>query len=261
MFGDIRRALDLGRRVVEMSEEKNITSVPELMSSMEKYSKNSPRKLSFENEVCPKKSQRKSVPNFVASQDSCPKGPSKKFQLPEKEDESASKLLMTPKKCNVVATAEASPVRRTPRKLEARQACSPVRKTLKKLEGLVDAGKTSNPVSPVSPVSPLKVLPRKPANLADAKLTNSPLRTSPRKLTTSSMDKSSPRKSPRKLNFNVNSKDVLSVVKDIYGTSKNFKACDDSSFPLHQKLVICTLLLVMKKGKSKDLNVGRVSKK
>lgn len=67
------------------------------------------------------------------------------------------------------------------------------------------------------------------------------------------------RRSPRKLNFDVNSKDVLAVVKNVFGPSKNFKSNEESCFPLHQKLLICALLLVIKKGKKKDANIGKVS--
>lgn len=67
------------------------------------------------------------------------------------------------------------------------------------------------------------------------------------------------RRSPRKLQFDVESKDVLSVVKTVFESSKNFKPSEESSFPLHQKLLICSLLLMIKKGKKKDLTVGKVS--
>lgn len=74
----------------------------------------------------------------------------------------------------------------------------------------------------------------------------------------------SPRKPPTtakgRNNFSVDSKDVLSVVKNIYGSSKSLKSVgEDSSFPLHQKILICTFLLISKKGKAKDLNVGKVT--
>lgn len=65
------------------------------------------------------------------------------------------------------------------------------------------------------------------------------------------------RRSPRKLQFDVNAMDVLNVVKGVYG-SKNFKHNEESAFPLHQKLLICSLLLMIKKGKKQDLNIGKV---
>lgn len=67
----------------------------------------------------------------------------------------------------------------------------------------------------------------------------------------------SPRKSPRKIDFNVDTKDAFDVVKTIHGSSKNFKS-EASCFPLHQNLLICTLLLALKKGKAKDLVVSKV---
>lgn len=85
-------------------------------------------------------------------------------------------------------------------------------------------------------------------------ITNTP-RKSPRKSIT--RFDLTPRKSPRKIDFTVDTKDVFNVVKNIYGSSKNFKATEDC-FPLHQKLLICTFLLVSKKGKSKDLVVAKL---
>ncbi|KAK6623301.1 hypothetical protein RUM43_009153 [Polyplax serrata] len=67
------------------------------------------------------------------------------------------------------------------------------------------------------------------------------------------------RRSPRKQQFDaVNSKDVLTVVRTVFGASKNFKPNEESSFPLHQKLLICSLLLMIKRGKKRDITVGKL---
>lgn len=67
----------------------------------------------------------------------------------------------------------------------------------------------------------------------------------------------SPRKSPRKINLDIDPKDVITVVKNIYNSSKSFST-EDSGYPLHQKLLICVMLLILKKGKNKNVNIGQV---
>lgn len=51
---------------------------------------------------------------------------------------------------------------------------------------------------------------------------------------------------------------VLNIVNNIYGTSQNMlEECEDS-FPLQQKIILCTLILMLKKAKNKDITVGRL---
>ena len=61
----------------------------------------------------------------------------------------------------------------------------------------------------------------------------------------------------------VSIQDVLSVVNNVYGTASNLTGPSSSengeSFPLHQKLLICTMILIKKNSKSKEINIGRVS--
>ena len=70
----------------------------------------------------------------------------------------------------------------------------------------------------------------------------------------------SPRKSPRK-HANVGCitvKDVMTVMNSVYGVSQSLATDCDESFPLQQKILVATLLLVIKKGNSKDVTVGKV---
>lgn len=52
---------------------------------------------------------------------------------------------------------------------------------------------------------------------------------------------------------------VLAIFNEVYG-SRVISAVTDApeSFPLQQKVLICSLLLIMKHAKSKDLNLGKV---
>lgn len=49
---------------------------------------------------------------------------------------------------------------------------------------------------------------------------------------------------------------VVNTIKQVYGTTQTMD--DDEAFPLQQKLLLCSLLLVLKAGKSKDITVGRL---
>jgi cell division control protein 6 len=79
----------------------------------------------------------------------------------------------------------------------------------------------------------------------------------------SAANTSSPRKSPRK-NPDVGSvtvKEVMSVLNNVYGTSQSLVTDSDESFPLQQKVLVSTLLLILKKGHNKDITVGKVQNK
>lgn len=71
---------------------------------------------------------------------------------------------------------------------------------------------------------------------------------------------SSPRKSPRK-NSDIGSvalKEVMTVLNSVYGASQSLVTDCDESFPLQQKVLISTLLLMLKKGQNKDITVGKL---
>jgi len=51
---------------------------------------------------------------------------------------------------------------------------------------------------------------------------------------------------------------VRTVLNSVYGTSKSLDADSDESFPLQQKVLVSTFLLLLKKGHNKDVTVGKV---
>lgn len=53
-------------------------------------------------------------------------------------------------------------------------------------------------------------------------------------------------------------KEVISVLNGVYGGTQNLEKEQDT-FPLQQKLLLCSLLLILNKGKNKDVTIGRVS--
>lgn len=53
-------------------------------------------------------------------------------------------------------------------------------------------------------------------------------------------------------------KQVMSVLNDVYGASQNLTADIEDSYPLHQKILICSLLLLMKRSKNKVITIGRL---
>lgn len=76
----------------------------------------------------------------------------------------------------------------------------------------------------------------------------------------SASNTSSPRKSPQKnpdAGF-VAIKEVMTVLNSVYGTSQSLVADSDESFPLQQKVLVSSLLLILKKGHNKDITVGKV---
>lgn len=56
----------------------------------------------------------------------------------------------------------------------------------------------------------------------------------------------------------VDLKEVIAVLNDVYGGSQNIEK-EESTFPLQQKLLLCSFLLILNKGRNKDVTVGRVS--
>ncbi|XP_036143018.1 cell division control protein 6 homolog isoform X2 [Monomorium pharaonis] len=55
----------------------------------------------------------------------------------------------------------------------------------------------------------------------------------------------------------VDLKEVVTVLNGVYGGTQNLNKEQDT-FPLQQKLLICSLLLILNKGKNKDITVGRL---
>lgn len=53
---------------------------------------------------------------------------------------------------------------------------------------------------------------------------------------------------------------IMNVVNDVYGTSQSLGRIADGGeeLPLHQKLAVCSLLLILREGKSKDITVGKL---
>lgn len=56
----------------------------------------------------------------------------------------------------------------------------------------------------------------------------------------------------------VDLKEIVTVLNGVYGGTQNLDKEEDT-FPLQQKLLVCSLLLILNKSKNKDVNVGRVS--
>lgn len=55
----------------------------------------------------------------------------------------------------------------------------------------------------------------------------------------------------------VDFKEIIVVLNSIYGGLMNIEN-KDSCFPLQQKLLLCSLMLILNKGRNKDVNIGRV---
>ncbi|KAL0273883.1 UNVERIFIED_CONTAM: hypothetical protein PYX00_006458 [Menopon gallinae] len=200
MSGDVRRALDLGRRVVEISEEAKGAKAESADKSLAK-------------KIDPKAINASVLTDFLKMND-CRRSPRKLNTTPVKISGSESK--------HGNENSGRAPFL-SPKHLFADEG-----------EGEDGVLREIDPNRSVQNWSPGKV---------------------------ASGRRESPRKHPSRgqNEFSVDSKDVLSVVKNIYGSSKSLKSVgEDSSFPLHQKILICTFLLISKKGKAKDLNVGKL---
>lgn len=53
-------------------------------------------------------------------------------------------------------------------------------------------------------------------------------------------------------------KEVMSVLNSVYGNAQKLGDDVDDAFPLQQKILICTLLLIIKYDKNKNITVGRL---
>lgn len=63
---------------------------------------------------------------------------------------------------------------------------------------------------------------------------------------------------PDATNKLVNLKQVLNVLNNVYGTSQTLEDDGDESFPLQQKIILCSLLLILKRAKNKDVTIGKL---
>lgn len=53
-------------------------------------------------------------------------------------------------------------------------------------------------------------------------------------------------------------KQVLEVLNDVYGGSKKIENDVEDGFPMQQKLILCSLMLMLTKGKNKDIVMGKL---
>lgn len=67
----------------------------------------------------------------------------------------------------------------------------------------------------------------------------------------------SPKKQSPPAETQVNLKEVVTVLNGVYGGSQNMDK-EESTFPLQQKLLLCSLMLILNKGRYKDVTVGRL---
>ncbi|XP_074110958.1 cell division cycle 6 [Cotesia typhae] len=57
----------------------------------------------------------------------------------------------------------------------------------------------------------------------------------------------------------VDLKDVISVLNGVYGGSQNIQQEDEEdTFPLQQKLLLCSLMLILNKGRNKDVTISKL---
>jgi len=51
---------------------------------------------------------------------------------------------------------------------------------------------------------------------------------------------------------------VAAVLNKVYGASQNLEEDIEASFPLQQKLMLCTLVLMLRNERNKDISMGRL---
>lgn len=61
-----------------------------------------------------------------------------------------------------------------------------------------------------------------------------------------------------KCDRSVEIKHVMDVLNNVYGAAQNMSDDTDDSFPLQQKITVCSLLLILKKARNKDVTLGRL---
>jgi cell division control protein 6 len=68
---------------------------------------------------------------------------------------------------------------------------------------------------------------------------------------------SSPTKRPPAVPKKIGVVQINKVLSEVYGSSSTYNG--QESIPLQQKLILCTLLLMVKQGKFKEVTMGKVS--
>lgn len=53
-------------------------------------------------------------------------------------------------------------------------------------------------------------------------------------------------------------KQVLQVLNDVYGGARKLENEVDDGLPIHQKLILCSLMLMLTKGKNKEIVMGKL---
>lgn len=69
----------------------------------------------------------------------------------------------------------------------------------------------------------------------------------------------SPKKQPSALDKQIQSKEVMLILNEVYGAVQNLDKQDDT-FPLQQKLLICAFLLILNKGRNKEVTIAKVKR-
>nr|ALO23489.1 Cdc6 [Locusta migratoria] len=94
---------------------------------------------------------------------------------------------------------------------------------------------------------------RRVLEIAEARLNDEPLPLQP--IAQNESNPANPR-SPRKSTGGVDIKLVMDVLNNIYGTSQTLN--EESAFPIQQKVLVCTLLLLLKTGPKKDISLAKL---
>lgn len=61
-----------------------------------------------------------------------------------------------------------------------------------------------------------------------------------------------------KCSSGIEMKHVMDVLNNVYGAAQHLTDDADDSFPLQQKITVCSLLLILKKAKNKDVTLGKL---
>ncbi|XP_043288269.1 cell division control protein 6 homolog [Venturia canescens] len=71
------------------------------------------------------------------------------------------------------------------------------------------------------------------------------------------MNSGSPKKQQPAVDRPVDLKEVVKVLNGVYGGSQNIDE-DESTFPLQQKVLLCSLMLILNKGRNKDVTISKL---
>lgn len=63
---------------------------------------------------------------------------------------------------------------------------------------------------------------------------------------------------PASISTPVQVSQVVKVLNNVYGASQNLNEDMDDAFPLQQKIMLCTLMMMLKNDKNKDITIGRL---